>query len=100
MVFDPTKLQALLNGHRLSPDLRHDSLVVAETAAEVRQLLVAAFRDWVDFLFIPTPRPFVVYAEHDEFTTFFAASKSNLNRVTARLAQGGFDVIEGYRRKI
>jgi hypothetical protein len=77
---------------------RHDTAVCGETAKEVHRLLVAALGDWVDFLFIPEPKPFVVYADHDEYTTFFANTKSNLNKVISALEREGFKFVEGYTR--
>ena len=91
-------LTTLLLSHQLQHDLRHDSSIVAEISAEVQPLLAAALRDWVDFLFIPTPKPFVLYADHDEYATFYANSKSNLNRVTEALTKGGFTAVENYTR--
>ncbi len=92
------KLNSLLSSHQLQHVLRHDSSIVAEASAEVQTLLASALGDWVDFLFIPTPKPFVLYADHDEYATFFASRKSNLNRVTAALTKGGFTTVENYTR--
>ena len=39
----------------------------------------------MDFWFIPTPEAFVIYADHDEYTTFFANSNANLNGVVEPL---------------
>jgi len=43
-----------------------------DDAIETAALLRAARADWVDFVFIPNPKPFVVYGDHDEFTTILA----------------------------
>ncbi len=98
VIMEARNLRALLSSHQLQHDLRHDSSVVAEVSIEVQPLLAAALGDWVDFLFIPTPKPFVLYADHDEYATFYANSKSNLGRVTASLTKGGFTAIENYTR--
>jgi hypothetical protein len=66
---------------------------------EVEELLIAALGDWVDFLFVPSPKPFVIYADHDEFITFYANTKSNLNRVGTALLARGFKVVEDYTRE-
>jgi hypothetical protein len=65
----------------------------------VRLLLSAAFGDWVDFLFVPAPKPFVVYADHDEYATFFANTKSNLNKVADALTRNEFVAVESYTRR-
>jgi hypothetical protein len=52
-------------------------------------LLQAVLTDAVDFAFIPTPKPFVMYADHDDLVTLFANTKSNLNRVAQALYREG-----------
>jgi hypothetical protein len=98
VIIEPKNLTALLSSHQLQHSLRHDTSIVAEISTEAQPLLTAALGDWVDFLFIPTPKPFVLYADHDEYTTFYANSKANLNRVTAALTKGGFTAVENYIR--
>jgi hypothetical protein len=98
VIMEAKKLNTLLSSHELQHDLRHDSSIVAEEAVEVQPLLAAALGDWVDFLFVPTPKPFVLYADHDEYATFFATSKANLNRLTQALTRGGFTAVENYTR--
>ena len=99
VIMEAKKLQLLLSSLQLQHDLRHDGSIVAETASEVQPLLSAALGDWVDFLFVPAPTPFVVYADHDEHATFFANSKANLNKITDALTKKGFTVVKNYIRK-
>ena len=54
--------------------------------------------DWVDFVFIPEPKPFVIYADHDEYITFYANTKSNLNRVADALLAQGFKSVQNFER--
>lgn len=61
-------------------------------------MLEAALGDWVDFVFVPVPKPFVIYADHDEYTTFYANTKSNLNRVAQALIAAGFEKVLDYER--
>ena len=98
VVMQPTHLEALLREHRLPHDLQHDAALRAESPAELQPLLSAALGDWVDFLFIPSPKPFVLYADHDEYATFYANTKSNLNTVAAALTEHGFDAVPNYTR--
>jgi hypothetical protein len=65
---------------------------------EVTALLEAALSDWLDFLFVPTPEPFVIYADHDEYTTFYAGTRSNLDRVVEALSAKGFAKVPDYER--
>ncbi|MEQ2008741.1 MAG: hypothetical protein ABMA26_18330 [Limisphaerales bacterium] len=98
VIFQPKNLEALLTQHHLQPSLLHDMTIVAETAAEVQPLLIAALGGWIDFVFIPSPKPFVLYADHDEYTTFFANSKGSLNKVSTAFAAQGFTAVEDYTR--
>ena len=61
-------------------------------------LLQASFADWVDFLFVPSPDRFVLYADHDEWTTVFAANEVDLASMKSALHGGGFEMITGYTR--
>jgi hypothetical protein len=100
VVFPAKSLDALLSQRRLSLPLLRDASITAETAEDVQPLLVAAFSDWVDFLFTPSPKPFVIYADHDEYATFFASSRSHLNSVATALIDGGFKSVANYTRKV
>lgn len=97
-VFEPKGLALLASQAAPAPDLGRDVSLSTDTRDEVFALLKASFGDWVDFLFIPQPRPFVIYADHDEYATFYAASKSNLNRVVGKLLEAGFRRMEGWHR--
>lgn len=79
--------------------LTHDMTVAVNSPASARALLVAALSDWLDFYFVPEPKPFVIYADHDEYCTFYANSRSKLNRVCDALSQAGFHEVDGYERK-
>ena len=94
VIMEPKKLRAIAPGDELG----HDTSVSAETSDEAHRLLVAALSDWVDFLFVPDPKPFVLFADHDEYTTFFANTKSNLNKVASALDKEGFTLVAGYAR--
>jgi hypothetical protein len=60
--------------------------------------LKAAFGDWIDFLFVPNPARFAIYADHDEFTTFLSDSKADVDCVRDLLKAKGFRHMEGYQR--
>lgn len=98
VVFEPKRLLALFARHALVPEYGYDWCVAATNPEEVKELLQATLSDWVDFLFIPTPKPFVIYADHDGFTTFYANTKSNLNGVVQTLTASGFRNVPDYER--
>ena len=92
-------MHALLASQSLPPSLQRESSINVVGQQQVGALLEAALGDWVDFWFVPTPKPFVIYADHDEYTTFFANSKSNLNGVVEPLVKQGFKTVE-YERSL
>jgi len=100
VVFEPKKLNALLAKYSLPVQARRDWSMVASGREEAAELLEAALSDWVDFVFIPEPKPFAIYADHDEYVTFFASTKSNLNSVADPLSAQGFKSVQGYERKL
>jgi hypothetical protein len=98
VVFEPKNWLALLARHSLAPEYGREWTLVARDAGEVEELLEAALCDWLDFLFVPTPKPFVIYADHDEFTTLYANTKSNLNGVVEALSAKDFKLAPNFER--
>jgi hypothetical protein len=99
-VFDPTHLIDLLNANSIPPRYQRGASIVTAGQKEIEALLEAALGDWVDFTFVPEPSSFAIYADHDEFTTFFAQNRSNLNRVVHALSGQGFKLEKEYRREL
>jgi len=100
VVFEPEHLISLLSEYSLSHSFRKGTTVTASGSNEVAKLLRAAFADSVDFLFVPRPKSFVIYADHDEYATFYANTKSNLNRVVAALSAKSFEQVADYTRPL
>jgi hypothetical protein len=98
VVFEPKNLVAVLARHSLPTACTNGASLVALGREEIYDLLRAALSSWVDFLFIPQPKAFVIYADHDEYTTFFGSRKSHSSRVADRLLLKGFKEISGYQR--
>jgi hypothetical protein len=63
-----------------------DVAIEADNAEEANDLLQAVLSEWIDFLFVPTPKPFVIYADHDEHATFFAHRKAGVTKVVEAMA--------------
>jgi hypothetical protein len=99
-IFEPRRLITLLGKHSIPPQHRHGTSITANTQAELAALLEAAFADPLDFVFTPAPKPFVIFADHDEYTTFFANTRSNLNSVVTALSAQGFKEIRDYERRL
>jgi hypothetical protein len=99
VVFEPKHLLALLARHSIPASPLEGQSIAADTRQEAWDLLQVALSDWIDFFFVPEPKSFVVFADHDEYTTMYAHTRSNLNRVTKTLVGQGFTAIQGYERK-
>lgn len=42
----------------------------------------------------------MIYADHDEYCTFYSSERSNLARVREALINAGFQVVEDYERSL
>jgi len=97
VILDTVRMSALC------PDgvaLTHDVSLVAQSPAEAKALLFAALWDGPDFICIPTPKPFVFYADHDDWITFYANTKSHLNHVIEPLASHGYKLVKNWEREL
>ena len=99
-VLEPTNLLNLLASHSMPPRYTRDISLTAAGQQEIEILLHAIFSDWIDFIFVPEPRSFAIYADHDEYTTFFAHTRSNLNQVVTTLVDKGFKTVPDYDRRL
>jgi hypothetical protein len=96
--FSSRHLLPLLEKHGMpSPFYERDWSIQASDRPEVESLLHAALGDWLDFIFIPNPAPFSIYADHDEYITFFAHTKAKLDRVVDPLTRARFDPCDYHR---
>lgn len=100
IVFEPKHLLALLATHSIPAQNYQNITLTTTVPTEIAPLLEATLSDWINFLFVPVPSPFAIYADHDEYTTFFANSRSNLNRVITPLIEQGFRAIPDYMRNV
>ncbi|HEY3444902.1 MAG TPA: hypothetical protein VGK67_01010 [Myxococcales bacterium] len=98
VVFEPKHLLALSARHSILQGGDSPRVIEATGAGEIEELLAAALGDWVDFLFVPSPKPFVLYADHHEYATFFAHRRKGLTKVVAALS-ACFTEVRGYRRR-
>jgi hypothetical protein len=100
VVFEPKRLISLLDNDSIPPRFQHGTSITAHSQAEVSELLAAALGDCLDFIFTPVPKPIVIFADHDEYTTLFANTRSSLNRVVTALSAQGFKKIRDYERHL
>jgi len=100
VVFEPRNLIALLERNSIPIRYERGVTLTASGKQEIEDLLCAVLGDWIDFLFVPEPKSFAIYADHDEFTTLYAQTRSNLNRVVHRLSDKGFKIERDYKRQL
>ncbi len=97
VVFEPDNFLELLKARELSIENYWTFCAEASNKKDVAVLLDAVLNDWIDFVFVPSPTSFAVYADHDEFLTIYVPTSSGLDQVVARLELVGF-VFQDYVR--
>ena len=88
-----------MSKNMLSEKLQRDTTLAVVDPDKVKELLHAALSDWLDFAFVPIVKLFVIYADHDQYTTFYANTKSNLERIRLSLLAKRFEEVRNYERK-
>jgi hypothetical protein len=105
VVFEPRNLNALLARRSIiakpmdNTNYLHDWSLSCTGEDDVGELLRVLLGDWIDFTFVPTPKRFVIFADHDEYITFLSVTKSHLNRVVRTLTENGFQPVRDYQRR-
>jgi len=99
VVFPPRHLRTAL-GHGEEDGWLDAETVVEADAGEAASLLTAALQDWTDFWFVPIPGGFLLYGDHDEYSTVFGHRRGAVSRVAEALHAAGFDEIDGYEREL
>ena len=99
VVFEPKTLIHMFAIHSLPVAYERGVSLRAVGQQEVEELLVSVLSDWIDFLFIPEPQSFAIYADHDEYTTIYSHTSSKLDRVAIALTGQGFVVVTNYERR-
>jgi hypothetical protein len=98
VVFEPKRLIAILT-HNSIPLLSKRGLCLAVVGQqEIEELLRTVLSEWIDFLFIPGPPSFAIYADHDEYTTFYAHDRISPDRMARVLSDRGFKQVTNYER--
>jgi hypothetical protein len=98
VVFEPKDLLQLLANNSLSAKDQYHLTIQAEGQQAVADLLQAALGDWVDFVCVPAPEVFAIYADHDEYTTFYTRDDATLKNVVSSLEKSGFEAVLDYTR--
>ncbi len=99
VVFDPQNLTQLTPDVELCQGTFHGDTIEVEGADNCLHVLQLALSDWVDFLFTPDPATMQIYADHDEYITFFTDDKQTLKRIVKELSAAGYQNF-AFRRTI
>jgi hypothetical protein len=98
VVFEPECLLELMATHSIHvANYWHMNLSV-EGQKPIAEFLEAALGDPVDFVFLPVPEFFAIYADHDGYTTFYCKDQSVLTNLVSELVQAGSEPIRDYIR--
>ena len=97
VVFPPRHLNATLARHDPEASLAHE-MVIDAGPGEGTLLLSSALSDSVDFWFDAKPGGFLLFADHDEYSTVFAHRQGAVSRAGERLRAARFDEVPGYER--
>ena len=98
VVFEPKNLLHLLANNSLSVEDQYHLTIRAVGHHAIANLLEATLADWIDFVFVPSPEALAIYADHDEFTTFYAPDDVTLKHVASGLVKSGFEAVLDYTR--
>ena len=99
VVFEPKDLIGMLTRYSIPSQPARGLCLIAGGEQEVEELLVTVLSEWIDFLFIPQPELFVIYADHDEYTTFYTHTRTKLERLAHALSAQGFKAVPNYERQ-
>jgi hypothetical protein len=98
IVFTPHELIDYLNSFGIATDEGelNRAAIHVEDASEAPTLLECVLGQWIDFAFIPSPKKFVIYADHDEYTTVFTVNGELLASLRWEMTLQGFKAVDNW----
>lgn len=106
VVFEPRNLNPLFAKRSIiakamdNTRYLHDWSLSCTGEDDAGELLRVLLGDWIDFVFVPTPKRLAIFADHDEYITFLSVTKSHLNRAVRTLGDNGFQPVPDYQRRL
>jgi hypothetical protein len=98
VVFEPRNVLQLFADNSIELDNFWRFTLRLKGEQKVTELLEAVLGDWIDFVFVPPTELFAIYADHDEYTTFYTPTQSALNELVTKLERAGFKSVADYTR--
>jgi hypothetical protein len=98
IIFEPNELIWYLKGLGITTDegaLNH-AVLRAENSIEVHDLLECVLGQWTDFAFFGTDKNLAIYADHDAYTTIFAAQSEAVDLLRVAIELEGFKEVSGW----
>src|SRR3954463_4818556 len=71
VVFEPKSVLKLVADAGIELENSYKFSLEVKGRTEIAELLETVLSDWIDFLFLPSPQLFAIYADHDEYITFY-----------------------------
>jgi hypothetical protein len=98
VVFELRHVLALLDARGIPLRNKWEFFAEAQGQEDVSALLQATLRDGPDFLFVPSPARFAIYADHDEYLTLFLPTAQALDHLIHQLEAAAFTFVPDYFR--
>ena len=99
VVFEPRALIQMFEKYSVPLTYDHGVCLSPEGQHEVEELLGSVLSEWIDFLFLPGMQSFAIYADHDEYTTFYSRARTGIDRLAVLLSDHGFKRVPNYERR-
>jgi hypothetical protein len=100
IVFEPKSTLKLLSDSLLSLEDKWRFNLEAERRDDIAHLLEALLSDWIDFAFVLSPPAFSIFADHDEYITFYSIDERTIGQIAINLHTNGYQLIENYKRPL
>lgn len=98
VVFEPDHILNLFARHLIQIENHWSWTVLAAGPNDIQDLLATTLSDWIDFFFVPDPESFAIYADHDEYCTFYAKDRKTIGQIKSSLIAAGFPAVDDYIR--
>ena len=98
VVFEPRNLLNLCRSASIPVEDPWDFNIQAVGQKSSVELLANALEDWIDFAFVPRPSVLAIYADHDEYTTFYSRDSVALESFASMLKVDGYKDVPDYVR--
>ena len=98
VVFAPDQVLRLFTRHSIRLDDQWNWIISVSGPDDIRELLATVLSDWIDFSFVLEPESFAIYADHDEYCTFYAKDESTVGQIKSSLIKAGFQAVDDYIR--